>query len=115
MHRIHIARRAACLLAGFVFAANGYRAATQDITVDEATTYNDFASLPFWWMWRVYEANHHVLHTILCHISTGALPLSPFSLRLPSLLGGAFFYGPRIACARFCARVRRSSFPPMPC
>lgn len=100
-----LSRRAAFTLAGFVFAGNVYRAATQDITVDEATTYNDFASLPFWWMWRVYEANHHVLHTILCHISTSALPLSAFSLRLPSLLGGVvYLWAAYRVCVLLCPR-----------
>ncbi len=73
--------------------------------MDEATTYNDFASLPFWRMWRVYEANHHVLHTILCHIATGVLPLSAFSLRLPSLLGGAcYLWAAYRVCALLCPR-----------
>lgn len=73
--------------------------------MDEATTYNDFASLPFLWMWRVYEANHHVLHTILCHISTSVLPLSVFSLRLPSLAGGALYlWAAYRVCVLLCPR-----------
>ncbi len=73
--------------------------------MDEATTYNDFASLPFWWMWRVFDANHHVLHTILCHISTSVLPLSAFSLRLPSLAGGALYlWAAYRVCALLCPR-----------
>ena len=105
MRWTHFTRRAALILAVLAAAANVYRAATQDITVDEATTYNDFASLPFWWMWRVYEANHHVLHTILCHLSTSVLPLSAFSLRLPSLLGGIFYlWAAYRVCALVCPR-----------
>jgi hypothetical protein len=78
-------------LGTFLFLASAYRAATQDVTVDESYTYIYFASLPFWKMWQVYGPNHHILHTIFCHISTTVLPLSEFSLRLPALLGGCLY------------------------
>ena len=97
-----VAVRIAATLAVVLFLAAVYRAATQAMTVDEAATYVDFASLPFWMMWKVYNPNHHVLHTILCYFSTRILPLSEFSLRLPALLGAALYLA---AAFRVCRRL----------
>jgi len=94
-----VAVRIAAALAVALFLVAVYRAATQAITVDEAATYVDFASLPYGMMWKVYNPNHHVLHTILCYFSTRILPLSEFSLRLPALLGAALYLA---AAFRIC-------------
>jgi hypothetical protein len=39
-----------------------------------------------------YDANNHVLYTLLARLSTGALGASDLSLRLPALAGAALFY-----------------------
>jgi hypothetical protein len=74
-----------------LFATNIYRAATQSIAHDEAITYHMFAAAPWSYVFNTYNANHHVLHTILCKISIGILGLSPFAMRVPSLLGGLLY------------------------
>jgi hypothetical protein len=74
-----------------LFAANLYRARTQSITIDEAFTYNAFVDGPPGLIFKSYDANHHVLHTILCRISIGLFGNSEFALRIPSLLGGLFY------------------------
>jgi hypothetical protein len=68
-----------------------YRAAHQAIIVDEATTYNKFVSGP----WRKllfgrYDANNHILSSIMIKLSVTLGGLSPFNLRLPSLIAGFF-------------------------
>ena len=67
------------------------RAALQSLTQDEADTYFWFASKtalrdilhPF--------PNNHVLNTLLIWMTTRAFGLSPITLRLPALLGGAWY------------------------
>ncbi len=66
------------------------RAATQSVTIDEAVTYNLFVDGPPAAAW-VAGANNHVLNTILIKVSTHLLGLSPFTLRLPALLGALFY------------------------
>jgi uncharacterized membrane protein len=76
-----------------LFAANVYRAATQSITTDEAFTYGQFVRPSLKQTLSIYDANNHVLNTLLAKASVTALPLSEFSLRLPSLLfGGLYFW-----------------------
>ncbi len=71
---------------------NVWRAATQSITHDEALTYQWFVSGSWDHLFNSYDANHHVLHTVLCKVFVGLLGLSEFSLRLASLLGGALYF-----------------------
>lgn len=66
-------RAAAVVLLGVVLAINIYRAATQSVTHDEALTYELFAAEPWSTVFHSYDANHHVLYTILCKIATGIL------------------------------------------
>jgi len=76
-----------------LFAANIYRAATQSVTADEAFTYNLFVHPKLKETLHIYDANNHVLNTLLTKVSLSALHLSEFSLRLPSLLfGGLYFW-----------------------
>lgn len=82
-----------------VFAVNVYRAATQSITCDEASTYNEFLAGSPWQLVSSYEASHHVLHTALAKLSVSLLGVSEFTLRVPSLLGGLLYL--TIAC-RLC-------------
>ncbi len=76
-----------------LFSVNVYRAATQAITHDEAVT----------WEWLPFSgtvaqffdseiANHHPLHNLLAKLSADVFGLSEFSLRIPSLLGGLFYF-----------------------
>ena len=72
----------------FLFGVNVYRAATQSITCDEALTYNVFVWPELPTSLNTYDANHHVLHTLLCKLSVRWFGLSEFGLRVPSLAGG---------------------------
>jgi 4-amino-4-deoxy-L-arabinose transferase-like glycosyltransferase len=85
-----------------LFCTNVYRAATQSIAHDEALTYQYFLRGPFSDVWTKYNANNHILHTFLCGISIRIFGLSELSLRLPSLLGGAFYL---FAVYRICRHV----------
>ena len=67
-----------------------YRAAEQSLTIDEAFSYNDFISGPWSRIWGRYDANNHILYSILAKLSVRAFHLSEFALRLPSLLAGLF-------------------------
>ena len=78
-------RAAAIALLTGVAALSVYRAATQSITVDEAHTYLAYVKPPLRTVLSTYEANHHVLHSLLCKAATGILGASDFSLRIPAL------------------------------
>lgn len=68
-----------------------YRAATQSITVDEATTYLNYVREHWANVWSNYDPNNHILYSILAQLSVRAFRISEFSLRLPSVLAGFFF------------------------
>jgi hypothetical protein len=74
-----------------LFVTNVYRAATQSITHDEALSYLWFASRPWAYIFSAYDANHHVLNTILIKLTTSIFGLSELSMRLPSLAGGLIY------------------------
>jgi hypothetical protein len=66
----------ATLVLVFTFSLlNIYRAATQSITIDEAYTYLSFVKPTLWEIMTRYDANHHVLHSLLCKPPNG-IPLS---------------------------------------
>ena len=67
-----------------------YRAVHQSIIVDEATTYNRFISGPWLKLFGRYDANNHILSSIMVKLSVTLGGLSPFKLRLPSLIAGFF-------------------------
>ncbi|MCX5658769.1 MAG: hypothetical protein NTW19_03495 [Planctomycetota bacterium] len=96
------ASTAALLLLGALLAINIHRAVTQSITYDEAFTYLQFASGPWDRIFDAYDANHHVLHTILVKLSTSAFGVSEWSVRLPSLCGGAVYL---VAALLLCRRL----------
>jgi len=83
---------AAAALLGVLLAVNIYRAATQSITIDEAFTYNLYLSQPLKDTFTHYDANNHVLYTLLARISLGIFGHGEFPLRLPSLLGGLLYF-----------------------
>ena len=72
------------------FAVCCYRAVHQAVTVDEATTYNRFVSGPWNKLFGRYDANNHVLSSLMIKITVTFGGLSPFKLRLPSLIAGFF-------------------------
>jgi hypothetical protein len=72
------------------FAVCCYRAAHQAIIVDEATTYNKFVSGPWRKLFGRYDANNHILSSVLIKFTVTIGGLSEFKLRLPSLLAGFF-------------------------
>ncbi len=84
--------RAAAALLTFLFAANVYRAATQSVTIDEAFTYNLYLAGPIKDIFTNYDANNHVLYTLLARASVHLFGASELTLRLPSLLGGAILF-----------------------
>jgi hypothetical protein len=94
-------------LLGLIFAVNVYRAATQSITHDEALTYELFVAAPWSIVFNSYDANHHVLHTILSKISVDVLGVSPLALRLPSLLSGLLYL---FVIFRICERLFGNSW-----
>jgi hypothetical protein len=65
-----------------------YRASHQSVVHDEAFTYARFVSGPWSTVYSPYDANNHVLHSILAKLSIKILGLSELTLRLPSLLAG---------------------------
>jgi hypothetical protein len=73
------------LVAAAIFHA--VRTATLPITTDEAFTFLRFASHPWLYLLRDYDANHHMLHTVLCKLAVGTLGPAEWTLRLPALLG----------------------------
>ena len=90
-----------------LFSTNVYRAWTQSITYDEALTYLEFVAPAFSKMGQVYDANNHVLFTLLAKVSIWLLGLSEFSLRLPSLLGGLIYFA---ACFQLSRLLFGSGF-----
>jgi len=89
-------------LLGVLFAINVFRAATQSITHDEALTYELFVAAPWSVVFNSFDANHHVLHTIICKFLVDLFGLSTLSLRLASLLGGLLYFW---AVFRICERL----------
>jgi hypothetical protein len=94
------------VLTGFillgVFAWNVYRAATLAITHDEALTYRWYVRAgprailsP-----RRYDANNHVLHSLLAWTGVRLFGPSEFALRLVSLLGGLLYL---VMARRLCS------------
>lgn len=77
------------------------RAATQAITIDEATTYILFVMHPQPLHW-LGSTNNHVLNTALMRLSTLTFGLSELTARMPALLGAALYI---VACVRFCRRI----------
>jgi len=78
----------ALALARLIFC--GYRAVHQSIVIDEAYTYLRFIRGPWSVVYSPYDANNHVLNTILAKLCIQFLGLSEFAMRLPSLLSGFF-------------------------
>jgi hypothetical protein len=100
-HSGRICEPAASALLVLLFMVNVYRAKTQSITGDEAFTYNVFLSGSVSNLFKLYNANHHVFYNILAKISILVFGLSEFTLRIPSLLGGALYLTTAFRLSRF--------------
>ncbi len=70
---------------------NVYRAVTQSITMDEAMTFINYVDRPIERYFTNFDANNHLLHTLLCKVSILFLGPGDLSLRLPSLLAGVCY------------------------
>jgi hypothetical protein len=80
------------------------RAAVQSITIDEAVTYNIFVfNRRYLW----YAANNHILNSTLMYGLTKVFGLSQFTVRLPALIGAAFYIA---AAYRLCRLLGTSVF-----
>ena len=88
-----------------IFILNVYRAVRQSVVHDEALTYLGFVSRPWRESLTSYDANNHVLHTILAKLTCNLLGPSQLALRLPSLLAGLFFL---IVALRLCKTLASS-------
>lgn len=102
-----IYRIAAIALLGLLFAINVYRAATQSVTHDEALTYELFVGAPWSIVFNSFDANHHVLHTIICKVFVDLMGVSTLSLRMASLLGGLLYF---FVIFRICERLLGASW-----
>lgn len=80
------------LLALAIFVLSAWRAAHLSITIDEAFTYNRFASGGFAGVFLSgFDANNHVLHSALAAVTTRVFGVSELVLRLPALAGAFLF------------------------
>jgi hypothetical protein len=71
---------------------NVYRAVTQSITSSEAFTFLHWVHPRIGLIWKGWDANNHVLHTLACKLALTFVRLSEFGLRVPSLVAGGFYF-----------------------
>jgi hypothetical protein len=76
------------------------RACVQSITIDEATTFLVYALRPYPSAWLA-SANNHVLNSLLMRLFVMVFGASPFTIRLPALVGAAVY----IAAVYFLVRL----------
>lgn len=86
-----LARPLAFLALAAAWLWNAARAVTCAATTDEAFTALDFAGKPWLDMLAYYDANNHVLHTVLVKLSLDAFGWNVVSLRLPALAAGLLY------------------------
>jgi hypothetical protein len=99
--------RLSALLLAAAGAFHLHRAFSLAVTTDEAFTAIAFASPPWLQILTTYDANHHILHSLLCKLSLSLFGWNALALRLPSLL----------ACLLFLViahRLARRLFPESP-
>jgi hypothetical protein len=83
--------RAAQVLVAALGAFHAWKATTTSVTTDESFTFNSFVDPTWQQVMNSYDANHHVLHSLLCKLATSALGISEFSLRMVSVAAGIAF------------------------
>lgn len=86
-----LTKLAAAFFLGSAWLWHAARAALAAATTDEAFTALDFAGKPWLEMLAYYDANNHVLHTILVKLSLHAFGWNVVALRLPALLAGLVY------------------------
>ena len=85
----------------FFFGVTAYRAATQSLTIDEAATYVGYVHHGWQGIFHgPFDANNHILYSVLEKLARQWFGLSEFALRLPALAGAAVFLW---SLARLCA------------
>lgn len=84
-----------------------HRAWSLAVTTDEAFTALSFAAPPWLDILTTYDANHHILHSLLCKLSLTLFGWNALALRLPSLLACLLWF----TVAR---RLARRLFPDSP-
>ena len=91
------------LAAGVIFIVTVYRAATLSLTIDEASTYIGYVHHGWSGIFSgPFDANNHILYSILEKFARQWFGMSELSLRLPVLLGAALFLW---SVARLCAML----------
>jgi hypothetical protein len=93
-------RGAALLILAALLGVTTYRAVTQSITHDEAVTLRDFVAGPFLGLFRHYDANNHVLYSLLARVSISLFGKAEWALRLPSLAAALLLSGALFALCR---------------
>ena len=79
-------------LAGVIFAFTAYRAYIQAFTIDEAFTYINYVQHGWQGIFHgPFDANNHILYSILEKFCKQWFGMSELSLRVPALLGAALF------------------------
>jgi hypothetical protein len=99
--RALLSRLSACAVLLAAFALTVYRARTQSIAHDEATTYQFFLDGGVYHV-LFYNPANHVLFTLLAKPVVWVLGVTEFTLRAPSLFGAAAFL---IATYLLCVRL----------
>jgi hypothetical protein len=90
--RLPFPHRVACALClALVFAFAIYRGVTQSLTCDEAFTQNVFLRDTARHFTTSYDANNHILYSLLARASTSVLGSSEWAIRLPALAGAALY------------------------
>jgi len=92
---------AAISLLMFLFGVNVYRAVTQSLTIDEAYTYNRFLSTDLRVALTEYDANNHVLYTLLAKPAVKLFGEREWVVRLPGVLAGLLYFVVVYLLARF--------------
>jgi len=91
------------MVALLIFGVTVYRAATLALTVDEATTYVVYVHHGWSGIFHgPFDANNHILYSILEKFTRQWFGMSEFSLRLPVLMGAGLFLW---STARLCATL----------
>ena len=93
---------ASVTLGAAIFGLLVYRAASQSITYDEASTFLEFARGPWSAVFTHYTANNHVLFTLLAKLATRVFGTTELTLRLPTLAGAALYLA---SAAALCERL----------
>jgi hypothetical protein len=90
------------IAAAFAFAWMLARACVQSITFDEANIYLQFVASPWPAHWTP-DAGNHVLNTALVRLFTSIFGLSPFTVRIPALIGAAIYIAMSLWLSRLFA------------